>query len=354
MLLLRAYKGLPKYQPLIKFLSEQGMKQLMQKAENYYMQDNEREMHIVTDELYFVISEQQHSVDMTDKGHDLLANAVSNPDFFVLPDVGSQIAEIQKNTELSAEEKQEKKDALMEDYSLKSERVHTVIQLLKAYAMFQKDVDYIVIDNKVKIVDEQTGRIMEGRRWSDGLHQAVEAKENVKVEAATQTFATVTLQNYFRMYHKLAGMTGTAETEAGEFWSIYKLDVVVIPTNRPVIRDDQDDLIYKTKKAKYTAVINKVEELIKEGRPVLVGTTDVETSELLSRMLRMRGIKAQRPQCQGTCKRSGDRRSGWYVKYSDHRHEHGGPWYRHQALPGGEEGRRSCDHRYGETRQPPR
>lgn len=291
MLLLRAYKGLPKYQPLIKFLSEQGMKQLMQKAENYYMQDNEREMHIVTDELYFVISEQQHSVDMTDKGHDLLANAVSTPDFFVLPDVGSQIAEIQKNTELSAEEKQEKKDALMEDYSLKSERVHTVIQLLKAYAMFQKDVDYIVIDNKVKIVDEQTGRIMEGRRWSDGLHQAVEAKENVKVEAATQTFATVTLQNYFRMYHKLAGMTGTAETEAGEFWSIYKLDVVVIPTNRPVIRDDQDDLIYKTKKAKYTAVINKVEELIKEGRPVLVGTTDVETSELLSRMLRMRGIK---------------------------------------------------------------
>ena len=291
MLLLRAYKGLPKYQPLIKFLSEQGMKQLMQKAENYYIQDNEREMHIVTDELYFVISEQQHSVDMTDKGHDLLANAVSNPDFFVLPDVGSQIAEIQKNTELSAEEKQEKKDALMEDYSLKSERVHTVIQLLKAYAMFQKDVDYIVIDNKVKIVDEQTGRIMEGRRWSDGLHQAVEAKENVKVEAATQTFATVTLQNYFRMYHKLAGMTGTAETEAGEFWSIYKLDVVVIPTNRPVIRDDQDDLIYKTKKAKYTAVINKVEELIKEGRPVLVGTTDVETSELLSRMLRMRGIK---------------------------------------------------------------
>ena len=291
MLLLRAYKGLPKYQPLIKFLSEQGMKQLMQKAENYYMQDNEREMHIVTDELYFVISEQQHSVDMTDKGHDLLANAVSNPDFFVLPDVGSQIAEIQKNTELSAEEKQEKKDALMEDYSLKSERVHTVIQLLKAYAMFQKDVDYIVIDNKVKIVDEQTGRIMEGRRWSDGLHQAVEAKENVKVEAATQTFATVTPQNYFRMYPTLAGMTGTAETEAGEFWSIYKLDVVVIPTNRPVIRDDQDDLIYKTKKAKYTAVINKVEELIKEGRPVLVGTTDVETSELLSRMLRMRGIK---------------------------------------------------------------
>ena len=291
MLLLRAYKGLPKYQPLIKFLSEQGMKQLMQKAENYYMQDNEREMHIVTDELYFVISEQHHSVDMTDKGHDLLANSVSDPDFFVLPDMGSQIADIQKDLELTAEQKQEKKDKLMEDYSLKSERVHTVLQLLKAYAMFQKDVDYIVIDNKVKIVDEQTGRIMEGRRWSDGLHQAVEAKENVKVEAATQTFATITLQNYFRMYHKLSGMTGTAETEAGEFWSIYKLDVVVIPTNRPVIRNDEEDLIYKTKKAKYNAVINKVEELVDKGRPVLVGTTDVETSELLSRMLRMRGIK---------------------------------------------------------------
>ncbi len=291
MLLLRAHKGLPKYQPLIKFLSETGMKQLLQKAENFYMQDNEREMHIVTDELYFVINEQHHSVDMTDKGHDFLANAVSNPDFFVLPDVGTKIAEIQKNLELTAEEKQEKKDALMEDFSLKSERVHTVIQLLKAYAMFQKEVDYIVIENKVKIVDEQTGRIMEGRRWSDGLHQAVEAKENVKVEAATQTFATITLQNYFRMYHKLSGMTGTAETEAGEFWSIYKLDVVVIPTNRPIMRVDEDDLIYKTKKAKYTAVIDKVQELISAGRPVLVGTTDVETSELLSRMLRMRGIK---------------------------------------------------------------
>ena len=205
--------------------------------------------------------------------------------------MGMKIAEIQKDESLSAEEKQEKKDRLMEDYSLKSERVHTVLQLLKAYAMFQKDVDYIVIDNKVKIVDEQTGRIMEGRRWSDGLHQAVEAKENVKVEAATQTFATITLQNYFRMYHKLSGMTGTAETEAGEFWSIYKLDVVVIPTNRPVIRRDEDDLIYKTKKAKFNAVIERVAELIKEGRPVLVGTTDVETSELLSRMLRLRGIK---------------------------------------------------------------
>ncbi|MBR0240764.1 MAG: preprotein translocase subunit SecA [Bacteroidales bacterium] len=290
MLLYRCHKGLPKYQPLIKFLSEMGMKQLMQKAENFYMQDNERNMHVVTEELYFVINEQQHSVDLTDKGHEALAGMVSNPDFFVLPDMGSSIAAIEAG-EGTLAEKQEKKDALMEDYALKSERVHTMIQLLKAYAMFQKDVDYIIDDGKVKIVDEQTGRIMEGRRWSDGLHQAVEAKENVKIENATQTFATITLQNYFRMYHKLAGMTGTAETEAGEFWSIYKLDVVVIPTNRPVIRNDRNDLIYKTKKAKYAAVIAEVEDLISKGRPVLVGTTDVETSELLSRMLRMRGIK---------------------------------------------------------------
>lgn len=289
-LLFRCHKGLPKYQPLIKYLSEPGIKQLMQKTENFYMQDNERQMHIVTDDLYFVINEQQHSVDMTDKGHDCLAKSVNDSEFFVLPDMGTSIAEIEKS-EASLQEKQEKKDALMEDFALKSERVHTMIQLLKAYAMFQKDVDYIIDDGKVKIVDEQTGRIMEGRRWSDGLHQAVEAKENVKVENPTQTFATITLQNYFRMYHKLSGMTGTAETEAGEFWSIYKLDVVVIPTNRPVIRDDRNDLIYKTKKAKYAAVIAQVEELVKAGRPVLVGTTDVETSELLSRMLRMRGIK---------------------------------------------------------------
>ena len=290
-LLFRCHKGLPKYQPLIKFLSEPGMKALMQKTEAYYIQDNEREMPQVTDELYFVISEIQNSVDMTDKGHDVLAASVSDPNFFVLPDMGSAIAEI-TNSNLTAAEKAEKKDALMEDFSLKSERVHTVIQLLKAYAMFTKDIDYVIVDNKVKIVDESTGRIMEGRRWSDGLHQAVEAKENVKVEAATQTFATVTLQNYFRMYHKLAGMTGTAETEAGEFWSIYKLDVVVIPTNRPVIRDDQDDIIYKTKKAKFNAVIDKVVELSNAGRPCLVGTTDVETSELLARMMRMRGIHA--------------------------------------------------------------
>ena len=290
MLLYRAHKGLPKYAPLIKCLSEPGMKQLMQKAENFYMQDNEREMPVVTDPLFFVINEQLHSVDMTDKGHDVLAKAVGNEDFFVLPDVGAQTAEIE-HSELTPAEKQQKKDELMTEFSTKSERVHTVSQLLKAYTMFEKDVDYVIMDGKVKIVDESTGRIMEGRRWSDGLHQAVEAKESVKVEGATQTFATITLQNYFRMYHKLAGMTGTAETEAGEFWSIYKLDVMVIPTNKPVIRDDQDDMVYKTKKAKYAAVIDRVVELTEAGRPVLVGTTDVETSELLSRMLRMMGIR---------------------------------------------------------------
>ena len=292
-LLFRAYKGYPKYKPLIKFLSEPGMKQLLQKVENYYIQDNEREMPFITDELYFVINEKQHSVDMTDKGRDLITGNLSDANFFVLPDVGAAVAEVQKDSSLSAEEKQVKKDDILADFALKSERVHTVSQLLKAYTMFDKEIDYIIQDGKIKIVDEQTGRIMEGRRWSDGLHQAVEAKENVKVEAATQTFATITLQNYFRMYHKLAGMTGTAETEAGEFWSIYKLDVVVIPTNRPIARKDQNDLIYKTKKAKYEAVIAKVVELTKEGRPVLVGTTDVETSELLSRMLRLRGIQHQ-------------------------------------------------------------
>jgi len=292
-LLFRAFKGYPKYKPLIKFLSEPGMKQLLQKVENYYIQDNEREMPFITDELYFVINEKQHSVDMTDKGRDLITGNLSDSNFFVLPDVGAAVAEVQKDSSLSAEEKQVKKDEILAEFALKSERVHTVSQLLKAYTMFDKEIDYIIQDGKVKIVDEQTGRIMEGRRWSDGLHQAVEAKENVKVEAATQTFATITLQNYFRMYHKLAGMTGTAETEAGEFWSIYKLDVVVIPTNRPIARIDQNDLIYKTKKAKYEAVIGKIVELTREGRPVLVGTTDVETSELLSRMLRLRGIDHQ-------------------------------------------------------------
>ncbi len=291
-LLFRAFKGYPKYKPLIKFLSETGMKQLLQKTENFYIQDNEREMPFITDELYFVINEKQHSVDMTDKGRDLITGNLDDPNFFVLPDVGASIAEVQKSA-LSAEEKQVRKDEILADFALKSERVHTVSQLLKAYTMFDKEIDYIIVDGKIKIVDEQTGRVMEGRRWSDGLHQAVEAKENVKVEAATQTFATITLQNYFRMYHKLAGMTGTAETEAGEFWSIYKLDVVVIPTNRPIARKDNNDLIYKTKKAKFDAVINMVVELTKQGRPVLVGTTDVETSELLSRMLRLRGIDHQ-------------------------------------------------------------
>ncbi len=289
-LLYRAHKGLPKYGPLIKFLSEPGMKVLMQKAENYYMQDNEKEMPVVTDPLYFVINEQLHSVDMTDKGHDVLAKAVGNEDFFVLPDMGLQTAEIE-NSDLTPEEKQQKKDELRVNFSLKSQRVHTVSQLLKAYTMFEKDVDYVIMDGKVKIVDESTGRIMEGRRWSDGLHQAIEAKENVKVEGATQTFATITLQNYFRMYHKLSGMTGTAVTEEAEFVSIYDLDVKVIPTNRPIARIDHDDIIYKTKKAKYAAIIEKIVELTGQGRPVLVGTTDVETSELLSRMLRMRGIK---------------------------------------------------------------
>lgn len=289
-ILLRAYKGLPRYNPLIKYLSEPGIKQILLSTENYYMQDNNKHMHLVTDDLYFVIDEKQKSVELTDKGHDLISQNVSDSKFFVLPDVGAEISELEK-TALSPEEKQTKKDELLTDYALKSERVHTVNQLLKAYTMFEKDIEYVTIDNKIKIVDEQTGRILEGRRYSDGLHQAIEAKENVKVEAATQTFATITLQNYFRMYHKLAGMTGTAETEAGEFWSIYKLDVVTIPTNRPVIRQDNNDLIYKTKKDKYNAVIDKIVELSKAGRPVLVGTTSVEISELLSRMLKLRGIK---------------------------------------------------------------
>ncbi len=287
--LYRAHKGLPKYKPLIKLLSEPGYKSLMQKTENIYMADNNRRMPEIVDELFFVIDEKNHTVDLTDKGHDVLAKSVDDPKFFVLPDIGAEIAEIEKSN-LSTEEKQVERDKLMSDYSLKSERVHTVNQLLKAYSLFEKDVEYVVIDGKVKIVDEQTGRIMEGRRYSDGLHQALEAKEHVVVEAATQTFATITLQNYFRMYHKLCGMTGTAETEASEFWSIYKLDVVVIPTNRPVIRDDRNDLIYKTKREKYAAVIDEIVRLVEQGRPVLVGTTSVEISELLSKMLKLRNI----------------------------------------------------------------
>ena len=290
-LLLRAHKGLPKHKPVIKFLSEEGIKALMTKTENYHMQDNNKLMHIITDPLFFVIDEKQNSVELTDKGIDLISTDVEDHHFFVLPDVGSEIAEIENNKSLTKEQVLEKKEELLTSYSIKSERVHTINQLLKAYAMFEKDVEYVVIDNKVKIVDEQTGRIMEGRRYSDGLHQAIEAKENVKVEAATQTFATITLQNYFRMYHKLAGMTGTAETEAGELWDIYKLDVVVIPTNRKVVRHDREDIVYKTKREKYNAVIEEIVELNRIGRPVLVGTTSVEISELLSRYLKMRGIK---------------------------------------------------------------
>ncbi|MBQ0075586.1 MAG: preprotein translocase subunit SecA, partial [Bacteroidales bacterium] len=288
--LFRSFKGMPKNKALIKFLSEQGIKVRMQKTEEFYMQENEKNMHIATDELYFVIDEKNKSIELTDKGIDTLTGNTDDPNFFVLPDVGSEIAELEKEN-LSAEEKQAKKDEIYNNYAIKSERVHTVHQLLKAYTLFEKDVDYIIDNNEVKIVDEQTGRIMEGRRWSDGLHQAVEAKENVKVEGATQTFATITLQNYFRMYKKLSGMTGTAETEAGEFWNIYKLDVVVIPTNRPIARNDMNDRIYRTKREKYNAVIDEIQRLVDAGRPVLVGTTSVEISELLSKMLNLRHIK---------------------------------------------------------------
>ena len=288
-LLLRSHKGLPKNKNLIKFLSEQGMKVLLQKTEGIYMQNKNERMPEITDELFFVIDEKLNSVELTDKGHEMLAKSVGDDKFFVLPDIGTEVAALEKS-DMTAEEKAAKKDAILADYAIKSERVHTVNQLLKAYSMFEKDVEYVLMDGKVKIVDEQTGRIMEGRRYSDGLHQAIEAKERVKVEAATQTFATITLQNYFRMYHKLAGMTGTAETEASEFWSIYKLDVVVIPTNRPIAREDREDLLYKTKREKYSAVVDEIVRLVGEGRPVLVGTTSVEVSELLSRILRARHI----------------------------------------------------------------
>ncbi|MGL5681761.1 MAG: preprotein translocase subunit SecA [Marinifilaceae bacterium] len=289
-LLLRAFKGMPKYTPLIKFLSEQGNRSILVKTENEYMQENNRRMPEITDELFFVIDEKQNSIELTDKGHDTITAAGEDPKFFILPDIGAEVAEIEKSN-LDEQQRLERKDDMIQNYAIKSERVHTVNQLLKAYTLFEKDVEYVVMDNKVKIVDEQTGRIMEGRRYSDGLHQAIEAKESVKVEASTQTFATITLQNYFRMYHKLSGMTGTAETEAGELWDIYKLDVVVIPTNRPIQRLDDNDLVYKTKREKYNAVIEEIVRLVDAGRPVLVGTTSVEVSELLSRMLKMRGIQ---------------------------------------------------------------
>ena len=289
--LYRSHKCLPKNKALIKFLSEQGIKAGMLKTEEIYMEQNNKRMHEVTDPLYFVIEEKLNSVDLTDKGVDLISGNSEDPTFFVLPDITAQLSELENEKELRDEERLAKKDALMTNFAIKSERVHTINQLLKAYTMFEKDDEYVVIDGQVKIVDEQTGRIMEGRRYSDGLHQAIEAKEGVKVEAATQTFATITLQNYFRMYHKLSGMTGTAETEAGELWDIYKLDVVVIPTNRPIARNDMNDRVYKTKREKYKAVIEEIEKMVEAGRPVLVGTTSVEISEMLSKMLTMRKIE---------------------------------------------------------------
>ncbi|MDD6702051.1 MAG: preprotein translocase subunit SecA [Bacteroidales bacterium] len=290
--LFRVYKALPKHGPLIRYLSEEGIKPLLLKVEAKYMADNNREMPVAVEPLYFVIDEKNHSIELTDKGIEVLSGTTTDPDFFILPDIASQLSAVE-NEQLTADEKREKKDNLLQNYSIKSERVHTVNQLLKAYTLFDKDVEYVIDDNKIKIVDEQTGRIMEGRRYSDGLHQAIEAKEGVKVEAATQTYATITLQNYFRMYRKLAGMTGTAMTEAGEFYDIYKLDVIEIPTNRPVIRNDMNDRVYRTKKEKYAAVIQEIEDMIAVGRPVLVGTTSVEISELLSKMLKLRKIDHQ-------------------------------------------------------------
>lgn len=287
--LFRAYRGLPKYSPLIKFLSESGTKVKMQKAENYYLQDQQRNMHIVDEELLFHIDEKNNSVELTDKGLAMITRSGEDPDFFVLPDIGVKLSEIEKSA-ATAEEKLQQKEVVLNDYTQKADRIHTVQQLLKAYTLFDKDVEYVVMDGAIKIVDEQTGRILDGRRYSDGLHQAIEAKENVKIEAATQTYATVTLQNYFRMYHKLAGMTGTAETEAAELWSIYKLDVVTVPTNIAMIRKDKQDLVYKTKREKYKAVIDEIEALRNAGRPCLVGTTSVEVSELLGRMLQQKKI----------------------------------------------------------------
>ena len=289
MMLLRAARGMPKHKQLMKLLQEPGVKAFLQKVENYYLQEQGKEMPKIDQELYFVIDEKNNSVELTDKGVELITGAGEDPAFFIVPDVGSRLVEIEKS-DLSDEEKRKAKEALLREFSEKTERIHTIQQLLKAYTLFERDVEYVIMDGQVKIVDEQTGRIMEGRRYSDGLHQAIEAKENVKVQAATQTYATITLQNYFRMYHKLAGMTGTAETEANEFWEIYKLEVVVIPTHKPVIREDKEDLIFRTKREKYAAVIDEIEKLRAQGRPVLVGTTSVEVSELLSRMLKRKKI----------------------------------------------------------------
>ena len=322
--LYRSYKALPKNKPLIKYLSEEGIKAGLLKTEEFYMANNNREMPKAVEPLYFVVDEKLNSADLTDKGTDWLAKQVNDKELFVLPDITSQLSELEARTDLDDQTRLDKKDEYLAYYGVQSERVHTLQQLLKAYTMFNKDDEYVVMDGQVKIVDEQTGRIMEGRRWSDGLHQAVEAKEHVKVEAATQTFATITLQNYFRMYHKLAGMTGTASTEAGEFWDIYKLDVVEIPTNRPILRKDLDDRVYKTAREKYRAVIDEIEETRNAGRPVLVGTTSVEISELLSKMLKMRNIphnvlnaKLHQQEAQ--------------IVAEAGRSVHGRSWYRYQA-----------------------
>src|SRR5882672_11384118 len=289
--LFRAFRGMPKFKPLIKFLSETGNKNILQRTENFYLQDNKKEMPKADAPLYFVIDEKDNSVELTEKGIDLITGEGEDRKFFIMPEIGTELNKIEKDPTIADDAKLLKKEELIRDYNTKSQRIHSINQLLKAYTLFEKDTEYIIVDGKVKIVDEQTGRVLDGRRYSDGLHQAIEAKENVKVEDATQTYATITLQNYFRMYHKLAGMTGTAETEAGEFWDIYKLDVVVIPTNRSIVRKDMEDLVYKTKREKYNAVIDNVQECVNAGRPVLVGTTSVEISELLSRMLKQRGIK---------------------------------------------------------------
>ena len=290
MALLRAYRALPKYRPLIKFLSEDGVKVNLQKAENFYMQEQSKNMHIVDEPLYFTIDEKNRNVELTEFGAEFLSKGTSDSEFFIMPDIATSMVEIENNEALNEEEKQEAKTKLSQDFSVKSKRLHSMSQLLKAYTLFEKDQEYVVMDGQVKIVDEQTGRMMEGRRYSDGLHQALEAKENVKIGDITQTYATVTLQNYFRMYHKLSGMTGTAETEASELWEIYKLDVAVIPTNRPIIRDDREDLVFKTAREKFNAVIDEIVNLTEQKRPVLVGTTSVEVSEVLSRMLKLRHI----------------------------------------------------------------
>ena len=301
--LFRAFRAMPKHKPLIKYLSETGNKAILQKTENYYLADNKRNMPEADKPLYFIIDEKDNSVDLTEKGIDLITGEGEDPKFFILPEIGTELNRIEKDNSLDEGARFHRKEEVIRDYQTKSQRIHSVNQLLKAYTLFEKDTEYIIVDGKVKIVDEQTGRVMEGRRYSDGLHQAIEAKENVKVEDATQTYATITLQNYFRMYHKLAGMTGTAETEAGEFWNIYKLDVVTIPTNRPAIRKDYDDMVYKTMREKFNAVVDEIVRLTQQGRPVLVGTTSVEISELVSRMLANAENQASGIECKATSKR---------------------------------------------------